>query len=434
MIFQYIFVEHLTLYLAFDYFIELNLQTFLPMVSTKHSVLSIFISLALISFTLAEVPSFGFLSDPFKAIPAQANQPFPEYVTALGYPVETHYITTSDGYINTYFRMQPKGSTMKKGLPVIYLQHGLVDSSDTWIVNSEDQAPGLILANAGYDVWCGNTRGNTYSQNHTTLNAIDPNSTYWNFSWQEMSQYDLPAAFEYIGGVTGQNISYIGHSQGTSIMFAALVRRDPTVLQYLKHYVALAPVVYVNHVISPFVDVLNRANLGVILNILNAKEFMFVSPPIRKALELICEYADAACIEQLKLISDTDPSVDNVARMDVIMGHFPAGTSAQNMQYWSQMLHDESFKMYDFGTKGNEEHYGQSTPPVMDLGKINVPVHLFAGEYDELAYLNSTELVKEQLTGSPQVTYNVYPMGHASFIWGLNVTSYIPDLQKILQS
>jgi lysosomal acid lipase/cholesteryl ester hydrolase len=37
-----------------------------------------------------------------------------------------------------------------------------------------------------------------------------------------MAQYDLPAAFSYIKNKTNTKIHYIGHSQGTMIMFIAL--------------------------------------------------------------------------------------------------------------------------------------------------------------------------------------------------------------------
>jgi poly(3-hydroxyalkanoate) synthetase len=38
-----------------------------------------------------------------------------------------------------------------------------------------------------------------------------------------MSKYDLPAAFKYICNVTGfERVDYIGHSQGSMIMFIAL--------------------------------------------------------------------------------------------------------------------------------------------------------------------------------------------------------------------
>jgi lysosomal acid lipase/cholesteryl ester hydrolase len=47
----------------------------------------------------------------------------------------------------------------------------------------------FILADAGYDVWLGNNRGNTYSM--TNLYYTPDEDDFWNFSWDQMASSDL---------------------------------------------------------------------------------------------------------------------------------------------------------------------------------------------------------------------------------------------------
>ena len=82
-----------------------------------------------------------------------------------GYKFEEHEVTTSDGYILTLHRIR----LIEGGKPVL-LQHGIEDSSTTWVMNSPDKAPAFLLAKNGFDVWLSNSRGNKFSKKHLSLN------------------------------------------------------------------------------------------------------------------------------------------------------------------------------------------------------------------------------------------------------------------------
>ena len=57
-----------------------------------------------------------------------------------------------------------------------------MDSSDGGLVNDEDKNFVFNLANLGYDVFLGNSRGNLHSRNHTTLNP-DKDKEFWYFTY-----------------------------------------------------------------------------------------------------------------------------------------------------------------------------------------------------------------------------------------------------------
>uniref|UniRef100_A0A2C9LZB8 Partial AB-hydrolase lipase domain-containing protein n=1 Tax=Biomphalaria glabrata TaxID=6526 RepID=A0A2C9LZB8_BIOGL len=104
-----------------------------------------------------------------------------ELITSKGFPCENYYITTEDGYILNTLRI-PHGrhnGDRKGPRPVVVLQHGLMGSCSNYLDNLVNQSLAYILADAGADVWLGNSRGTIYSTNHTHLNP--KKKEFWQF-------------------------------------------------------------------------------------------------------------------------------------------------------------------------------------------------------------------------------------------------------------
>lgn len=90
-----------------------------------------------------------------------------EFVYENGFIFESHPVITKDKYILNVFRIRHEN--MKPDAKVVFMQHGITDTADCWIMHRSELAPAFQLARKGYDIWLGNQRGTKYSMGHESL-------------------------------------------------------------------------------------------------------------------------------------------------------------------------------------------------------------------------------------------------------------------------
>lgn len=140
----------------------------------------------------------------------------------------------------------------------------------------------FLLADRGYNVYLPNSRGTNDSQGYDP-SIVNPNS-YWNFSWDEIGEFDTPAVVDEVLRSTGKTkVIYIGHSQGNTAMFA-LLSTKPEYNAKISIFAALAPVVYFSHTESilyvlgnellPLIEVWIQSRHLYIKTVIGADEFL----------------------------------------------------------------------------------------------------------------------------------------------------------------
>ncbi|NWI73569.1 LICH hydrolase, partial [Dryoscopus gambensis] len=343
-------------------------------------------------------------------------------VSFWGYPSEEYHVVTEDGYILQLNRI-PHGRAnagCQGARPVALLQHGLLAEGSTWLTNLANSSLGFILADAGYDVWIGNSRGNTWSRRHLALSP--KRDEFWAFSFDEMAKYDLPAMISFIEQKTGQKqLYFIGHSQGTTIGFIAFSTM-PRLARKIKLFLALAPVTTVIFGRSPFRKLAFFSDYG-LKEMFGTGEFLPHTALGQLLLSRFC-ICSKACRSILAAIFGFNWKNTNMSRFDVYAGHAPAGCSVQNIIHWLQGVHSGALRAFDGGHTYNSLRYRQVGPPLYDVQDMEVPTAIWSAGLDCLADPRDTALLLPQLKNL--VHHKVIAhWNHMDFVLGLDATELL---------
>ncbi|CAI2353962.1 unnamed protein product [Caenorhabditis sp. 36 PRJEB53466] len=317
-----------------------------------------------------------------------------EWISYYEYPVEKHQVTTDDGYTIEMQRI-PVGRDARtidgcQVRPVVMFMHGLFSSADQFVLNLPSQSAAFVFADAGFDVWLANIRGTRYGRNHTVLKPSD--KRFWNFSLYEHAHYDLRQQIEYILEETKQeSLFYVGHSQGTTVMFLRLAEADPQWQKKVRGFFALGPSGGFFKPFFPFDLLENKQIQELIQVVLDGRIGILPITVPSQLVSLVGELCSSKTIEPIcTLILDIGGGWEllgqfNSSRISIYLDHFPSVTSTLNLLSWVQVFKYHQLGRLDLGSKRNLEAYGQPNAPLFNYSNIVADTYLYMGKDDKIA-------------------------------------------------
>lgn len=363
-----------------------------------------------------------------------------------GYGYETHQVVTEDGYILNLFRLKSKGNKQVNfNKPVIYLQHGLGASADSWVIHHEKEALGLMLVNSGFDVWLGNARGTKYSYYHKTFNPDQ--KEYWDFSWQDMAQHDIPTSLKYIQKTAQtKKLMYVGHSQGTTEAFVLLSdeKTHKWANDLITHYVALAPICFMTHFKQKMILTLSRHQEWVYKTAMKVKMWQFQSNncEVKKwkkiRWNLQCVINKKSCYKKYTFM-DAYPEMDDISRTGIYLNTKPQGMSLKTLLHYAQQItqpvDNPQFTKFDYGPEGNLKKYGTKKAPIWNVGNITTKLTFLVGTGDLFSTPLDVKHLKSQVVNAKSVNMKVIPKyGHTTMVLGVDNYTYMTEIVDQLKS
>uniref|UniRef100_A0ACD5XQL1 Uncharacterized protein n=1 Tax=Avena sativa TaxID=4498 RepID=A0ACD5XQL1_AVESA len=350
----------------------------------------------------------------------------------LGYPCTEHTVETSDGFLLSLQHIpHGKNGVADNTGPPVFLQHGLFQGGDTWFINSAEQSLGYILADNGFDVWIGNVRGTRWSKGHSTLTVHD--KLFWDWSWQELAEYDLLAMLSYVYTVRQSKILYVGHSQGTIMGLAAFSL--PEIAKMISSAALLCPITYLDHVSARFVLRAVAMHLDQMLLTMGIHQLNFRSDMGVQIVDSLCDDGHVDCNSLLSAITGENCCF-NGSRVDYYLEYEPHPSSTKNLHHLFEMIRKGTFARYDYGLWGNLKRYGQLRPPPFDLSNIPESLRMWMGYggLDALADVTDVDRTIKELRSTPELLY-IGDYGHIDFVMSVKAKDDVyVDLMRFLRA
>ncbi|XP_037730067.1 lipase 3-like [Drosophila subpulchrella] len=344
-------------------------------------------------------------------------------IDSYNYPVEVHTVVTRDGYILDIFRIPYSEKCKKRGKkPVVFLQHGLTCSADTFLMTGPKSGLPFMLVDACYDVWLSNSRGIRYSRRHTKMKSTG--EVYWGFSWHEMGMEDLPAQFDYILSTTQQKaLHFVGHSQGCTTLMVLLSMR-PEYNKKMKTTTLLAPAVFMQNSRSGLINKME----SVVMKMKDC-DFFGHNDAMRFVITVLCGFASMKrYCSSFYLMANAKPTkFMNLSIIPLVLAMHPAAISSRQPKHFLQIKRTGKFQQFDFGAKKNQEIYKQPSPPEYPLKNVRpkAPIHIFYSVGDTMTV---AEDVLNLISKLGKVVAHRIPFlewGHMDFIFAKTVAKVI---------
>ncbi|XP_070851624.1 lipase 3 [Drosophila suzukii] len=356
-----------------------------------------------------------------KRVPASRLQV--ELITRHNYSVETHNVTTWDGYILTNFRIPLSNRCTKlEPRPVVFLQHGLLLASDGFLVTGPRTGLPFMLADACFDVWLSNCRGTRYSRRHTTLKATQ--KEFWQFSFHEMGMQDLPAQIDYVLATTNQSaLHFVCYSQGCTTLMILLSMR-PEYNKKIKTANLLAPAVFMKHSLTWGLKIVKPIFMR-----LPDGELLPQKGLLTSVAKLMCKSkaTKKLCASVYLLLSGHKSKHTNKSVIPNLVVTNPSGLSTRQPKHYIQLKDSGKFRQYDFGPKKNRKTYGQTSPPEYPLEKVNpmTPVNVFYSAGDNTISTKDILKLVSKLPRSVKHKIKEPTWDHLDFILGKTIDKVV---------
>ena len=348
------------------------------------------------------------------------SEDYKSYIAKLNLNLEEIPVVTEDNYIITIWALTSKDEFNRNGKSIV-IQHGLLDSSFTWLILQEKSITKL-LCDEGYRVYLPNMRGNQFSKSHL---KYDPtlNSEFWDFSFDEMAQYDLPTIINTIKKRDGvEKIDYMGHSQGTLIFFLAYMNNPEFMENSINKFIAVGMVPNVNNAKHFLLELATKSKIA---SFVPVKNFLTFPTELGQVLVPFCTgKAKSLCHTILRICFG---GLEDTRRVDYdrlgknIFMHMPGGTSLQNMKHFLQAFEKKKMIKYDFGAIENIIHYGKMNPPEYDLSKMkNYKIKSMITVSDSDPFCNPVDTLEFLLKINDQSNIEIINLknyNHIDYLW-----------------